>query len=61
MTYSGTVGFGDEWRREMGFSEYVGRYSVRKSLRFELEPVAGTENFVYDAADVSEDLAEGLG
>ena len=45
----------------MGFSEYVGRYSVRKSLRFELKPVAGTERFVYDAADVSEDLAEGLG
>ena len=45
----------------MSLAEYVGRYSVRKSLRFELKPVAGTENFVYDAADVSENLAEGLG
>ncbi|MBR3821275.1 MAG: hypothetical protein IKJ37_06595, partial [Kiritimatiellae bacterium] len=45
----------------MSLAGYVGRYSVRKSLRFELKPVAGTERFVYDAVDLSEDLAEGLG
>ena len=44
----------------MDISESIGRYCVRKSLRFGMVPVAGTENFVYDAADASEDLAEGL-
>ena len=47
--------------KEIAGVRFVGRYSVRKSLRFELKPVAGTERFVYDAVDLSEDLAEGLG
>ena len=44
----------------MDLSEYIGRYNVRKSLRFGLIPVAGTENFVYDAVYASEELAECL-
>jgi len=47
--------------RRLDGCKSIGRYSVRKSLRFELKPVAGTERFVYDAVDLSEDLAEGLG
>ena len=47
--------------KEIAGARLIGRYSVRKSLRFELKPVAGTERFVYDAVDLSEDLAEGLG
>lgn len=42
----------------MDLSECIGRYSVRKSLRFGMVPVAGTENFVYDTVYASEELAE---
>ena len=41
-------------------SNCIGRYNVRKSLRFEMKPVAGTENFIYDSVYAGEDLAEGL-
>ena len=44
----------------MDLSECIGRYNVRKSLRFALIPVSGTENFVYDAVYASEELAECL-
>ena len=44
----------------MDISECIGRYNVRKSLRFGLIPVSGTENFVYDAVYASEELAECL-
>ena len=44
----------------MDLSECIGRYNVRKSLRFALLPVSGTENFVYDAVYASEELAECL-
>ena len=44
----------------MDLSECIGRYSVRKSLRFGMVPVAGTENFVYDTVYASEELAECL-
>ena len=44
----------------MNLSECIGRYNVRKSLRFALIPVSGTENFVYDAVYASEELAECL-
>ena len=44
----------------MDISECIGRYNVRKSLRFGLTPVSGTENFVYDAVYASEELAECL-
>ena len=44
----------------MDLSECIGRYNVRKSLRFALIPVSGTENFVYDAVYASEELAEFL-
>jgi hypothetical protein len=46
--------------RGMTLAECIGRYSVRKSLRFGLTPVAGTENFVYDSVYASEELAECL-
>ena len=44
----------------MVLTECIGRYSVRKSLRFEMKPVAGTEKFIYDSVYASEDLAECL-
>ena len=44
----------------MDLSECIGRYNVRKSLRFGMVPVAGTENFVYDTVYASEELAECL-
>ena len=44
----------------MPLADCIGRYSVRKSLRFGLTPVCGTENFIYDAVYASEDLAECL-
>ena len=46
--------------RGMALAECIGRYSVRRSLRFGLTPVAETENFVYDAVYASEELAECL-
>jgi hypothetical protein len=41
-------------------ADCIGRYYARKSLRFEIKPVSGTENFIYDTVFPSEDLAEGL-